>query len=51
MKRLREIGYLFVEPGEGYLACGDIGRGRMAEPEEIVAAVLEILDAEKKPES
>jgi phosphopantothenoylcysteine decarboxylase / phosphopantothenate---cysteine ligase len=29
----------FVEPGEGYLACGWIGKGRLAEPEEIVAAV------------
>jgi phosphopantothenoylcysteine decarboxylase / phosphopantothenate---cysteine ligase len=29
----------FVEPGEGYLACGWIGKGRLAEPDEIVAAV------------
>jgi phosphopantothenoylcysteine decarboxylase / phosphopantothenate---cysteine ligase len=29
----------FIEPGEGYLACGWIGKGRLAEPEEIVAAV------------
>src|SRR4029079_13163706 len=26
----------FIEPGEGYLACGWIGKGRLAEPEEIV---------------
>src|SRR5689334_1936970 len=31
-------GVRFVEPGEGYLACGWIGKGRLAEPEEIVAA-------------
>jgi phosphopantothenoylcysteine decarboxylase/phosphopantothenate--cysteine ligase len=31
-------GVRFVEPGEGYLACGWIGRGRLAEPEAIVAA-------------
>jgi phosphopantothenoylcysteine decarboxylase/phosphopantothenate--cysteine ligase len=36
-------GVRFVEPGEGYLACGWIGKGRMAEPEEIVAAVEEVL--------
>src|SRR6266480_7570705 len=36
-------GVRFVEPGEGYLACGWIGKGRMAEPEEIVAAVEEML--------
>lgn len=28
-----------VEPGEGYLACGWVGKGRLAEPEEIVDAV------------
>ena len=27
-----------VEPGSGYLACGWIGKGRLAEPEDIVAA-------------
>src|SRR5258705_7317181 len=32
-------GVRFVDPGEGYLACGWIGKGRLAEPEEIVAAV------------
>ena len=35
-------GARFVEPGEGYLACGWIGKGRLAEPEEIVAAAEEI---------
>ena len=30
-------GVRFVEPGEGYLACGWIGKGRLAEPDEIVA--------------
>src|SRR4029453_13249234 len=36
---LASRGVIFVEPGEGYLACGWIGKGRLAEPEEIVAAV------------
>src|SRR5881628_2550944 len=31
-------GARFVEPGQGYLACGWIGKGRLAEPEEIVEA-------------
>jgi phosphopantothenoylcysteine decarboxylase/phosphopantothenate--cysteine ligase len=31
-------GVRFVEPGEGYLACGWIGKGRLAEPEDIIAA-------------
>jgi phosphopantothenoylcysteine decarboxylase/phosphopantothenate--cysteine ligase len=34
----------FVEPGEGYLACGWIGRGRLAEPADIVAAALQVLE-------
>jgi phosphopantothenoylcysteine decarboxylase/phosphopantothenate--cysteine ligase len=33
----------FVEPGEGYLACGWIGKGRLAEPDEIVAACEAVL--------
>ena len=36
-------GARFVEPGEGYLACGWIGKGRLAEPEEIVAAAEAVL--------
>ena len=39
-------GVRFVEPGEGYLACGWIGKGRLAEPDEIVAAA----DAVLRPE-
>jgi phosphopantothenoylcysteine decarboxylase/phosphopantothenate--cysteine ligase len=40
---LRERGVKFVEPESGYLACGMIGAGRLAENEAIVAAVLEAL--------
>lgn len=40
---LRERGVSIVEPGSGYLACGMIGTGRLAEPDEIVAATLERL--------
>src|SRR5438105_6895567 len=36
-------GVRFVDPGEGYLACGWIGKGRLAEPEDIVAAAEGIL--------
>lgn len=42
--KLKKLGYFFVEPGSGLLACGDIGKGRMAEPAEIVEYVLELLD-------
>jgi phosphopantothenoylcysteine decarboxylase/phosphopantothenate--cysteine ligase len=36
-------GVRFVEPGEGYLACGWIGKGRLAEPDEIVRAAEAVL--------
>src|ERR1700692_1688134 len=39
-------GARFVEPGEGYLACGWIGKGRLAEPDAIVAAAEAILRPE-----
>ncbi|MFA4132370.1 MULTISPECIES: bifunctional phosphopantothenoylcysteine decarboxylase/phosphopantothenate--cysteine ligase CoaBC [Brevibacillus] len=39
MDKLTAYGYRFVEPGVGLLACGWIGKGRLAEPEEIVEAV------------
>jgi phosphopantothenoylcysteine decarboxylase/phosphopantothenate--cysteine ligase len=39
-------GARFVEPGDGYLACGWIGKGRLAEPDEIVAAADAILRPE-----
>ena len=36
-------GVRFVEPGSGYLACGWIGKGRLAEPAEIIAAAEQVL--------
>jgi phosphopantothenoylcysteine decarboxylase/phosphopantothenate--cysteine ligase len=41
--RLRARGVRIVEPGEGFLACGWVGPGRLAEPPEIVAAAESIL--------
>jgi len=40
---LREDGWHVLEPGEGHLACGVKGAGRLAEPPEILAAIREIL--------
>src|SRR5215475_12933581 len=42
---LRRRGVRIVEPGSGYLACGMVGQGRLADNEAIVAAVLEALGA------
>lgn len=36
---LAEFGYQFVEPSEGYLACGYVGKGRLEEPEKIVELI------------
>ena len=44
---LASRGVHFIEPGEGYLACGDVGRGRLADPADIVASVLHMLEREK----
>jgi phosphopantothenoylcysteine decarboxylase/phosphopantothenate--cysteine ligase len=44
---LQSRGVGFVEPGEGYLACGWIGKGRLAEPSD-VAAAAELLLARQK---
>jgi phosphopantothenoylcysteine decarboxylase/phosphopantothenate--cysteine ligase len=44
VERLAARGVRFVDPGEGYLACGWVGKGRLAEPEAVVAAASEVLD-------
>lgn len=40
---LKELGYNFVEPESGRLACGDIGKGKLATPETIVNDVVNLL--------
>jgi phosphopantothenoylcysteine decarboxylase/phosphopantothenate--cysteine ligase len=41
--RLQSEGVQFVDPGEGYLACGDEGPGRLAPVQEIVERALALL--------
>lgn len=36
---LAQYGYRFIEPSEGYLACGYVGKGRLEEPEKIVEII------------
>lgn len=43
LERVKELGYEVVDPGEGFLACGDVGPGRMAEPAALLARVAERL--------
>lgn len=42
---LRSRGVALVGPGDGWLACGTVSAGRMAEPEEILVAVQEMTAA------
>ncbi len=43
LAKLRDKGVIIVDSIEGRLACGDSGKGKMAEPEDIVAKALETL--------
>lgn len=45
---LKKRGVRVIDPGEGYLACGMTGPGRLAENELIVAAVMEALGASQE---
>lgn len=36
IETLYGFGYQFIEPSEGYLACGYVGKGRLEEPEKII---------------
>ena len=43
IKKLKEYGFLIIEPEEGELASGLVGIGRMAEPEKIIEFVRDFL--------
>ena len=44
---LKELGYNFVDPESGRLACGDTGKGKLATPETIVDEVVKLLSTEQ----
>jgi len=44
LTKLRNRGFKIVEPGYGALACGETGKGRLADVEDILAAIRRILD-------
>ncbi|HJV15939.1 MAG TPA: bifunctional phosphopantothenoylcysteine decarboxylase/phosphopantothenate--cysteine ligase CoaBC [Bacillales bacterium] len=46
---LNEYGYKFIEPSEGYLACGYVGKGRLEEPEKIVSLVEKFFQKDDLP--
>ena len=45
LETLKSRGVRVIEPGSGYLACGMVGDGRMAEPEAIAENVLQVLNS------
>lgn len=47
MSKLRMHGYTVIEPSDGYLACGDTGRGKMPEPEYLKDVILHEISHEK----
>ncbi|MGB2697767.1 MAG: bifunctional phosphopantothenoylcysteine decarboxylase/phosphopantothenate--cysteine ligase CoaBC [Candidatus Zixiibacteriota bacterium] len=47
ISELKKLGYRFIEPGTGDLACGYEGKGRMAEPEQIVEEVVKLLSTKR----
>lgn len=42
IKSLEELGCFFFDVGEGRLACGDIGRGKLLEPALILEKIVEV---------
>ena len=48
LSTLARRGARIVEAGSGYLACGDVGRGRLAEIEDIVDCVLDTLEGDAR---
>lgn len=47
MAKLKGRGVRFIEPDAGYLACGDVGKGRLAEPDDIAEAALKVLEGKQ----
>ncbi len=48
LRRLSERGDGIVEPESGFLACGEVGEGRLAEPQQIVSAVIDRLQVSRQ---
>lgn len=47
IQRLKELGYHFVEPGTGFLACGYEGKGRLAEQDDILDTAEYLLSQDR----
>ncbi|MBN1480513.1 bifunctional phosphopantothenoylcysteine decarboxylase/phosphopantothenate--cysteine ligase CoaBC [candidate division KSB1 bacterium] len=47
-KILEDSGYYIIQPGQGDLACGETGMGRLAETEDIIASLAYILNRSRE---
>lgn len=47
IRKLKALGYYFVEPESGRLACNDVGKGKLANPEEILRQIQKVLYPKK----
>jgi len=47
IETLRSLGFIILTPGDGYLACGTVGRGRMEEPAVILNTIIHEIAREK----
>lgn len=49
LQTLLGFGYQFIEPGEGFLACGYVAKGRLEEPEKIIEIIHSHFQSSKHP--
>ncbi|HEY4532305.1 MAG TPA: bifunctional phosphopantothenoylcysteine decarboxylase/phosphopantothenate--cysteine ligase CoaBC [Kurthia sp.] len=49
INQLAADGYQFIEPSEGYLACGYVGKGRLEEPEKITTLASKFFEPKEQP--
>jgi phosphopantothenoylcysteine decarboxylase/phosphopantothenate--cysteine ligase len=47
INKLKDLGYKFINPASGRLACGDTGEGKLADTDEITSIILNALNSEK----
>lgn len=47
IQKLENLGMTFVSPGAGRLACGDVGEGKLAGVEDILAEILKLLNLKR----
>lgn len=47
LEKLKQDGIIIIEPDSGMLACGDVGKGRLADPSVILDKIVSMISHEK----